>query len=76
MEFQVFEKIPAKSKLDRGQVFTDIQRAYDRLVHLHECGELNGPAKILVHDGVYRISRPLHFIFEAARKRSGGKVFR
>ena len=61
MEIQVFKEIPAKSKLDRGQVFTDIQSAYDRLAQLHECGELNVPAKILVHDGVYRISRPLHF---------------
>ena len=83
MEIHVYQTAP-----DRGlagqTVFTGIQEAYDRLVELHERGENVVPARILVHGGTYRISKPLHFYadlpvtVEAYRKDrvivSGGKL--
>ena len=60
MEFHVYQVLPKKQTQGRI-VFSDIQQAYDELVRLHERGELFAPAKIVIHGGVYRIGRPLHF---------------
>ena len=61
MEFHVYQKAPAAGKISPDRVFTDIQAAYDAMVLLHEKGELTQPAKILVHKGTYRLTKPLHF---------------
>ena len=59
MIFHVYEGIPEIN--ETATTYGDIQRAYNRMSNLYNCGELDFPAKIIIHKGIYPITRPLHF---------------
>ena len=48
-------------KWEGDTIYPDIQKAYNRMKNLFACGDLELPAKIVVHEGTYRLTQPLHF---------------
>ena len=48
-------------KWEGDTIYPDIQKAYNRMKNLFACGDLELPAKIIVHEGTYRLTQPLHF---------------
>lgn len=46
---------------DEKHPLADIQSAYDKLAELEKSGLFDGPSRIYVHGGTYRLKSPLHF---------------